>query len=262
MLIRRKKAENHPLRMFFIGIVYSSIAIPISLFIFRAQASLVMVFFTVLSSIHVAQGVLSLEEKKEEFAESESWLLKEHKKAFLFFLYLFLGFVVSFSFWSLVLPTDIVAQLFSTQQNSINTIRHITGNATSTADFQKIFMNNLKVLCLSLFLALLYGAGVIFILAWNASVMGLAIGNFARTKLGFLGLPLGLTRYLLHGIPEMAAYFIAAIAGGIISIAIIKKDFSHERAKTIALDAAVLLAIAVILLIIGGVIEVYISPQL
>lgn len=262
ILVRRKKAEKHPFQMFFIGIVYASLAIPVSLLIFKPYASLAMVFFTVLSSVHVVQGVLSLEEKKERFAESEPWLLKEHRKALLFFLFLFLGFVVAFSFWSFILPTDVVAQLFQSQENSINRIQSITGNAISGESLKKILFNNIKVMLLSILLALFYGAGSIFILAWNASVMGLAIGNFAKTTAGLLGIPLALTKYLVHGLPEIAAYFIAALAGGIIGIAIIKKDFSKERIKTIGIDIIMLLFIAIILLITAAFIEVYISPKL
>ena len=114
----------------------------------------------------------------------------------------------------------------------------------------------------SVLLALFYGAGAVFILAWNASVMGLAIGSFAKSTAGFLSIPLALTKYLVHGIPEIAAYFTAALAGGIIGIAIIRKDFNPQRIKTISLDMLMLLSISIALLIFAGVIEVFISPRM
>jgi len=75
-------------------------------------------------------------------------------------------------------------------------------------------------------------------------------------------LPLGIARYMIHGIPEIAAYFIAALAGGIISVAIIRKDLRGERTWKILQDSLILIIIALIILVIGALIEVYITPQL
>ena len=54
-------------------------------------------------------------------------------------------------------------------------------------------------------------------------------------------LGVGLVRYLIHGIPEILAYFVGALAGGIISFGIIKKDFKGSKIEKIILDSADLL---------------------
>ncbi|MBI2449098.1 stage II sporulation protein M [Candidatus Pacearchaeota archaeon] len=259
MLIKRGKAEKNPFEMFFIGFVYSSLAIPVGLYIFYSQASLVIVFLTVLASIHLMHGVMSLEEKKERFSKSEMWILREHGKAFLFFLFLFLGFVFSFSFWSVVLPLEVSEHVFSVQKAVIFEITSITGNASAFMDFQAIFRNNLKVLVLSFLFSLVYGAGVTFILAWNSSVIGFAIGNLARSELGLASLPFAFSKYLAHGLIEVLAFFGVALAGGILSIAIVKRDIKKKFRK-ILLDVFVLMMISIIMLVIAGLIEVYITP--
>ncbi|GAG01403.1 unnamed protein product, partial [marine sediment metagenome] len=71
---------------------------------------------------------------------------------------------------------------------------------------------------------------------------------------------LGLLRYAIHGIPEIAAYFIGGLASGIISIAIIKHDFMGKQFKHILKDAMVLILIAVVVLIAAALIEVFITP--
>jgi len=48
-----------------------------------------------------------------------------------------------------------------------------------------------------LLFSLVFGAGAIFILAWNASVIAGAIGIF--TKQSLLEIPIGLARYMIHG---------------------------------------------------------------
>jgi len=62
-----------------------------------------------------------------------------------------------------------------------------------------------------LIFSLIFGAGAIFVLAWNASVIAAAIGIFTKSELS--SLPIALIRYMIHGIPEIASYFIVALAG-------------------------------------------------
>ena len=138
----------------------------------------------------------------------------------------------------------------------------------------KIFSHNMSVLFFCVFFAFFYGAGAIFILAWNASVIGAAIGNFIRrgladilTKMGFLSIgsylqvfSLSLLRYMTHGIFEILAYFIAGLAGGIISVAVIRHDFASKDFNHIIADSLDLLIIAIIVLFVAALVEVYITP--
>lgn len=263
ILFNPKKAERHPFEMMLIGIFYSSISILLSAWIFPEYSSLIMVFFTVLSCLYVVQGAIRIEEDKEQEFKSESWLLREHYKALSFFLFLFIGFVFSFAFWTFVLPNEKVSVLFSLQESVVEGIKSIiaTGKVSSKGTFFMIFFNNFKVMLISLIFAFFYGAGAIFVLAWNASVMGFVIGNLARNTLGFIALPVAFTKYFLHGIPEMLAYLTTALAGGIIYIAIWGGDFLKQgEAKRIIIDASVLIVISLVLLLIAALIEVYISP--
>ncbi|MFH2028053.1 MAG: stage II sporulation protein M, partial [Nanoarchaeota archaeon] len=109
--------------------------------------------------------------------------------------------------------------------------------------------------------------GAIFILTWNASVIGVAIGNFARSNITnatsyFHVTSLGILRYMIHGIPEIAAYFVAGLAGGIISVAVIRHHFTSKKFERILYDSTDLLIIAMVLLFIAALIEVYITPAL
>ena len=96
-IINPAKAEKNPWEMFFIGILYSSIAIIVSLILFKEYSSLFMIFFTVLASVPLIYWTIKLEEKKDLMIHDERLLIKEHGKALAFFVWLFLGFVVSFT---------------------------------------------------------------------------------------------------------------------------------------------------------------------
>ena len=263
LLFNPKKARRHPLEMLFIGMFYSTLSILLSIWIFPEYSSIVMVFFTVISCLYVVQGAIKLEEGKEFEYKSEVWLLREHARTIEFLLMLFFGFVFSYVFWTIVLPGEKVLMIFSLQASVVEGIRNMvaTGNSISDTTFFIILWNNLKVMIISLIFAFFYGAGAIFVLVWNASVMGYVIGEITRNQLGIAALPFAFLKYFLHGIPEMLAYLVIALAGGIIYVSLWKGDlFDKTRVKKILLDTFVLLVVSVVLLVVAAFIEVFISP--
>lgn len=272
LLFSPKRAERHPLEMMLIAIFYSSVSIIFSLWIFPEQASLVMVFFTVLSIIYVAQGAFKMEESKEKKKIKEERLLKQHLRVLIFLLFLFIGFVISFSFWTFILPSEKVATIFSMQNSAVQNVRaaiagiptdSVSGSVISGKGLVPILFNNFKVLFVSLVFAFFFGAGAIFILAWNASVMGYVIGNLAKETLGLIGMPIAFAKYFVHGIPEMLAYLTVALAGGIIYISVWKGDFlDTERRNRMIKDSIILILISIFLLIAAALIEVYVSPMI
>ncbi len=235
-LVNPRNAEGHPFEMFFLGLVYASVAIFLSLWIFRDYSSLVMVFLTVVASIPLVYAVIGIEEKKDDSLVSEKFLLKEHGKAVMIFVFLFMGYLAAFSFWFVVMPESVVNDMFNVQLETIKSINAGVVGWSIGGDFlMQIFSNNIKVMIFCILFAFLFGAGAIFILTWNASVIAAAVGGFIKNSLGsgagyFQASGMGLMRYMTHGIPEITAYFVAGLAGGIISVAVIRHDFNPRYA--------------------------------
>ena len=276
------KAEKKPWEMFFLGFLYTSIGIPIALWLFGNGASLVMVFMITMAALPIFYNTMKLEESKDMLMNEETAILREHNKAISFFMYMFIGITVACVVWYTLLPASTIAGLFEKQVGTIQSINNqVSGNIihnyfSSLGVFGKILFNNLKVLVFSILFSLVYGAGAIFILTWNATVIGAAIGNFIRSNIstytGSLGLldagnyfhvvSLGLLKYSLHGIPEIVAYFYGCLAGGILSVALIKKHFRTPKFQNIIVDFSELVLIAIGFLIGGAFLEVYITPLL
>jgi uncharacterized membrane protein SpoIIM required for sporulation len=205
-------------------------------------------------------------------------LLREHGKAIKFLMFLFLGITLSSVLWYTVLPREVVNTLFDKQTKTISEINNnVSGNATTQVGrFFKIFFNNLKVLSFAILFALVYGTGAIFILTWNATIIGTALGNFIRQNLAsyagtfgavniasyFQVVSLGILRYMIHGIPEIMAYFYGGLAGGIISVAVIRHHYTSKKFLTIVEDSADLVMLSIFLLVVGALLEVYITPIL
>lgn len=251
-IISAKSAERKPWEMFFLGLIYTSVAIPLSLWIFPGQASATAILFVVIASLPL---VLSL--FKHEEAEAEAGRLAHHKATIPFFVFFFLGLVIAFTLWNIFLPNNLGALVFAPQDS---TISEITGNAVAeSAGFMAILLNNLKVLAIAVILSLLYGAGAVFIFAWNASVIAAAVGAVVR-NLGHAAIGAGLLKYMIHGVPEITAYFMGGLAGGIISFAIVRHKFGTKKFSNALVDSADLTIAAVILLAVSAFLEVSVSP--
>jgi len=277
-LINPLKAEKKPWELFFIGFLYSSVSIMLSVWIFKDQASLIMVFLTVMACVPLVYNTLRLEEKKDMEIDKESRLLREHFKAIIFLMFLFLGITASCVVWYVFLPPDKFTEVFDKQIATIETVNsRVTGNAIQKFDvFTIIFFNNMKVLAFAILFSFVYGAGAIFILTWNATVIGTAIGNVVRAKIAsyaalagyssigsyFHAIPISFLCYAIHGIPEIAGYFFGGLAGGIISVAVINHHYTSKKFSTILFDASELLIIAIICLLIAAFLEVSITPAL
>lgn len=284
-LINPKKAERKPWEMFFIGLLYTAVSIVLANFLFGTNVvfskhiSILVITFVVMFSIPFMFYIIKLEEKKDEVIKSEKSLFKEHSKAVSALMFLFLGYLVAFSVAYVALPRQRVETNFDTQLQtfcSINMPNDLEGCVEGSLDIStrsvapsfsggmnrvaSILANNFYVLIFCLLFSLLFGAGAIFILAWNASVIAAAIGIYARNNI--LNLPLGFMRYMIHGLPEIGSYFIAALAGGIISVSLIRHEFKHEKFWHILEDSIDLIILAFLVLVLAAFIEVFITPAI
>jgi uncharacterized membrane protein SpoIIM required for sporulation len=276
-LIPVNLAEKKPIEMLPLAFLYSTLAIFIALWIFPDHASLTMVFFTVMALLPMMVQLMKFEE--ESIFTKTSNTDPEHRKAMPFFVFMFLGMVLAFSFWFIAFPQELVSNLFSVQMSTINAINNnvqqVTTNAISVSQYiTAVLLNNIKVLFFVLLFSFIYGAGAIFILTWNASVVAVAIGNVARNVIAeytavagiggaaayFAGFSLGMLRYMIHGIPEIGAYFVAGLAGGMISVAVLKHEFMDDKFKKVFFDSSNLVLLSVGLLLVAALLEAFVSP--
>ncbi len=280
-LINPKKVEKGPWKMLFIGLIYGSLSLLLVYWFFSKDpvlseySGMIVVTFCVMFSLPFMYYIIKQEAEQDEDVEGLLGVWKAHSDAIFALMWLFLGFIIAFSFWYVVLQDtnlfnaqvetycminnpgsieDCVARYDFTQQVTS------TGSATREIRFLSIIENNVYVMIFTLIFSLIFGAGAIFILAWNASVIAAAISIF--TKYQITHIPLGIARYMIHGFPEIAAYFITALAGGIFGVGIIKNGIKSPKFLRIIENVVILLFAAIVILILAAVIEVYLTPLL
>jgi uncharacterized membrane protein SpoIIM required for sporulation len=279
-LINPKRVEKGPWKMFFIGLIYGSLSLLLVQWLFSEDPALskasgmIVVAFSIMFSLPFMYFILKNEESEDEDLEGFFQIFKIHKDAIYAFMFLFLGFLVSFSFLNICLQNSNLLNFqvqtycqINEQYNVDDCVKkytltgkffEYTGGFSKSARLFSIIENNVFVMIFTLIFSLIFGAGAIFVLIWNASVISAAVGIFSQFQLKDLFS--GLTRYMIHGFLEITAYFMTALAGGIFGISLLKNGFKSKKFFRVIENSMILLFIALLIIIIAAVVEVYITP--
>jgi len=203
-IVNPKSDNRKPLKMLFIGAVYASLSILLvhwffsGDFVLSEYSGMIVVTFCVMFTLPFMYFLVKQEEEEDETVEGLWSVWKMHSDAVYAFMLLFLGFIVAFAFWYLILQNS---SLFNAQLETycmINSPGNIedcvmrysfeekvlpTGAITGMNRFLSILENNVYVMIFTLVFSLIFGAGAIFVLAWNASVIATAIGVFSKQEI-------------------------------------------------------------------------------
>lgn len=261
-ILNPKKTEARPYILFVVAFVYTFVAAVTANHLFPSQASVLTIAFITMLFIPLFQKLYEIEEFKEDMAarRCENNIFSRHKGIIVVFSAFFLGTTIAMSFVYIFFGFE---NVFALQKEWFVTQGIVgTGNVVGFSDF---FINNTQVMLLTFVLSTLFGAGALFILAWNASIIGVYTGlisqAFAKGGIGLVpaylyGLPVALGSIAIHGVPEITAYFVAGIAGGILSVGIIKEKIGSPEFKKVFTDSIKFLMIAEALIIFAAWLEV------
>lgn len=241
LMLRPHEAEFHPWKVFVVSLIVTVAGYAISAYLFPENYSAVSVFMIALVLTPIFTGLFLAEEKDEE--KGKSYLPNIISVFWFMFLGVSLGYVLIY-----LLP-------FPEPVSQLKEIAKVSGYFVNPEELAAIFMNNMRVLMITYFFSVLFGATAVFILAWNASILGtwvskVFVESSHATGLGIIkAIAIGFLSIAAHGIPEITAYFLAAVAGGLLSVAMIKRKLHlvlNESAILIGLSIAMLLFAALI----------------
>ena len=258
--------EKRPRYAFVLGFVYALIGILSARLIFKSNTGMMAVAFISILLIPSLNKLLSDEENIEirEKKLSLRLLFKDHRDIFEIYLLMFLGIFVAFSVLSFLFPLDIINRLFAPQL----AVANLSGGAILNAELMSILLNNLIVLIACCILSLVYGAGSVLFLTWNASAWGAVIGFSAKLAVvqtdvsPFVFFGLFMLPIIPHLITEAASYIGAAIVGGVLSKAVLREKIFSEKFHHITTDSMLIGAFAFGIVLLAGVLEVHIFPLL
>jgi hypothetical protein len=245
---------------FFLGFVYSIIGLVSARFIFPSGFGLMSIAFTSILLIPSLAMLLKMEENVEirEKKLSLKLLFKDHKDIFKVYTFMFLGVFLAYSLIALLFPQLTIQKLFEAQLRAAG----VRGFATFSGTLFSIVLNNLIVFVVCFILSLMYGAGAVLFLVWNASVWGVVFVYFIKEASAVIGMnPFvefgsSILPFLPHMVTEAAAYVGAAITGGVVSKAVLREKLFSREFHHIITDALIFLALGIILVLIAGIIEI------
>lgn len=234
---------------FFLGFIYTLVGLVSAGFIFPASFGLMSVAFTALLLIPSLTVLMKMEENVEirEKKFSIKQLFIDHKDIFKVYIFLFLGVFLAYSLATLIFPELLIQRLFASQLKAAG----LHGFAFNQGLFWNILLNNLLIFAVAFVLSLVYGAGAVLFLVWNASVWGVVFAFFAKTFS-----PGSVVPYLPHIITEAIGYISAAIVGGVVSKAILREKLFSKKFNHVITDALIFLVLGIILVVIAALIEV------
>lgn len=259
--------EQKSMYGFVLGVSYSVLGIFSAMAIFPKNPAMVSIAFTSLLLLPSLNRLLAIEETQgaREKHFSLKGLFRMHSDIVKVYFFIFIGVMLTFAFFTLMLPQISASFLFSQQAQVLS---RATGQAIDFAPLFEILLNNLWVLMVVLIASFIYGAGSIFILTWNASAWGVVFGMMAKHAATMTNVNpvtyflIMLVAVLPHLVTEAGSYFLATVAGGIISKATIREKFMSPKFKAIIKDGFAMFTIAIIVLIIAALLEVYVGTKL
>ena len=249
-----KDVEGFPLLMFTAGVVYSVVSVPLALFFVPDGAAMLGVSLTTIAAVPLILRIIDFEADLLELYPKS--VASREAKIVSLFIWFFFGEVTGFTaIYVLMSPNQFqtAAALQLRDLSAVDSIRQsITGNAIGGPQVASIiFSNNLRVYLIGLILSFIYGTGSVFILSWNASVVGALLAQQIRQTGSIITGILRFLAILPHGILEYSGYILGGVAGALLSLYIMQRD----RSRKLLWDVVLLALSGILLIYIGAVVE-------
>lgn len=251
--------ENKPVFMLLLSIVITTVSVFAAHFIFPEYAGIVTPLLITVAMSPLIYKIFTIEEeieRKEAEHKVNLDFMGRHGETMLLFGLFFFGSFISFFILAIIMPGSFTSSIFAPQIDAIESISSISGLAVGSGPLTLIMVNNLKVMFFSFLLSFLMGAGAIYILSWNASILAIYLASFINRGLmsEFFTRSLGV---IPHAPVEVIAYFLAGMAGGILSAGLLREHINSKEFMLIFKDSLKLLVLSVLAILIGAFLEVF-----
>jgi len=261
-LISIKDAIKTPWKMIFVAFIIGVVAAGTANLVTAGVGSgHLVVAFCCIAGAPIFTRMIKREAAIGSRKSKDGFLTRHHDLLEMLACY-FIGIVLAVSMLYAFTPQDMGNSLFGTQKAELEKIQTMsTGRVVSGCNFMCLLENNMGVLVLSLIFSVVFGAGAIYIITWNASIVGVLIGGIAKSQASYWGnivisyivaLPSSIVVLFPHGLFEIGAYFMGGLSGGILSVAIMRGQWYNRETM---IDVVGTFMIGIALIVIGALIE-------
>ncbi len=260
------KTNNQPTKLILFTIFITVIGFISSILIFPEHSSIAHVLITTILLIPLLSKQIKKEEKRESKVGMKRFY-KNHKSVFKIFLLLFTGIFIGYViiillmvFFPAQLATSFDYQFAFIENSEILTNSLLESSTNISQITLGLIMQNLLLIIICFALSLFYGSGGIFLVILNASIFATFLIESMKLFKDFGSYSLVFGIYLLFWfIPITAAFLLTAIAGGVMSKALVHEKFHSKRFNNVLKDAFVLFISSLVLIIIAGLLQVFLT---
>lgn len=262
--------EKRGVYAFILGAIYAVVGVLLASVLFPKDPALVGVALTSMLILPEMYKIFSFQERKQSLEQKTTFLSlwKNDIDIVRIYTFMFLGVILVYSIGTIALPSIQTNDLFR-EQLEIRFGEGFSGQAISGGLFEsglfiELLSNNLLVMIACFVMALLTGDGAIFLIIWNGSVWGTIFGITAKNAASFSGANVfymfGIVMLIVfpHMIIEGISYFLAAIAGSLISKDVLLEKFASDRFFKVFGFNLYLVVFALLFLILGAVVEAFV----
>ena len=236
--------KNSFLLVFILSFAYVFVGYLVANLFFPTAESVALIFTLTLLLLPSLNHIIN----SEEIIESKgcSHFFHNHKMIYSVYLAAFLGIFVGFLVLGKFAP-------FSYQMSFLEYLNLDKIIQPTVENFIGLISVNIGVMLIFFILSFFYGAGAIFLVVLNASVFSVFMQNILNSEAYFY--------FLIHMIPEVAGFILAAIAGAIISRALFVESLKSNKFKNILKNALITLLISTVLIVVGAFLEIFVTTQ-
>lgn len=237
LILREEEKENYFL-LYGLGLVSVFIAFLAAGHLFPRESDFLVVIFSAIPLVYPLTSFFLDDEKN----------YSSHVPEVANYFFLFVGQVSGFFMLGLEFPG-----FFEVQRQ----VAGITGNAVRPGFFLALLMNNMAVFFSIVLVSFVVGSAGAFILAWNASVLGVFLADLVSKLQGFVEYIVGSGKvssplaYVPHATFEMTGFILAGITGSLMSAAFYREHFDTRH----WMDFFKLLAIGTGCIVVGALLE-------
>ena len=267
-IISTKWLRQRPLYAIALGLCYTFIAAVTGYLFFKDRFSISLLFLVTLLLVPSLMNLLSFEEERER-SDGIRRFFVNHQSVFEIYLFLSIGVFIGY-----LIVIWVLAAVQVDLSSTVGEQMKILGGGVTANEIQNfqvdqfthslnLFSNNLGVALIFFVLSFFYGAGAIFLMVWNASIfatfVSLTIENINKGVAHAFTL---LGAFSIYILPEIEGFLLAAIAGGVISKAVIVEEFMSESFKNVVKDAFILLLMSFAVLLLAAFLEGYVGVNI
>ena len=237
-----------------LGILYVFISYGTASLFFSENISMAMIMLITLLFVPTISRFIEKEVDARE--DSSSGVFRHNKTLIEIFFFLFIGISLGYLIIgniysdSIKYQTDILQDKIKVDIDGIQKVPQALS----------LMINNIEVILVAFVLSLFYDVSALFLIVRTASVFAgfiLKFSSFAVEKTA-----LNAAIFSVHFVPEIFGFLLAALAGGVISKALVKKNIANSQFRKIVRDGTMLLAVSIGIIVFAAVLEAFVTPEI